>query len=196
MIRFLTILTSILLCTCSFLPEQVPVDLYQLPPPSLGPAAGGPQSLTLRIDRPITSEALGGNRLLILTSDNQYQAFPDMRLATPVPLLWRDWLLDAFWRDGRVASTSAASEGLQADLELGGMLRSFHVENNGGPAEAVIQYDATLIRTIDRSIIASRRFESRQPLPVVDVPSAVDALGSAANNLARELIDWSIEQGR
>lgn len=196
MTRLWIILTSILLGACSFLPEQVPVDLYQLPPPSLGPATGGPQSLALRIDRPITSEALGGNRLLILTSDNQYQAFPDMRLATPVPLLWRDWLLDAYWRDGRVASSSAASEGLQADLELGGMLRAFHVENNGGPAVAVIQYDATLIRTIDRTIIASRRFESRQSLAVVDVPSAINALGSAANSLASELIDWTIEQAR
>lgn len=196
MTKALVLISAFLLSACSVLPEQVPVDLYQLPVPTLQAAPAGPRLATLRIDRAISSEALSGSRLLIMTANNQFQAFPNMRLAAPVPLLWRDWLLDAFWRDGRVDGLSAASEGLQSALELGGTLRAFHVDYSGAQAQAVIQYDATLISTDGRQILASKRFEARQSLSSVEVSAAIAALGGAANQLAAELIEWTIQQGQ
>lgn len=193
MMRSPALFAMLLLASCSILPEQVPVDLFQLPPPTVQAASTGPRLASLRIERPLSSEALGGSRLLIMTADNQFQAFPNARLAAVVPSLWRDWLLDAFWRDGRVEGLSAASEGLQAELELGGTLRAFHVDYAGTRAEAFIQYDATLIDTGTRRIVASRRFEARQALSAVDVPSAINALGVAANALARDLIAWTLQ---
>jgi cholesterol transport system auxiliary component len=194
--KALVLISAFLLSACSVLPEQVPVDLYQLPVPTLQAAVAGPRLSTLRIDRAISSEALSGSRLLIMTANNQFQAFPNMRLAAPVPLLWRDWLLDAFWRDGRVDGLSAASEGLQSALELGGTLRAFQVDYSGAQAQAVIQYDATLISTSGRQILASKRFEARQSLDSVEVSAAIAALGGAANQLAAELIEWTIQQGQ
>jgi cholesterol transport system auxiliary component len=194
--KALVLISAFLLSACSVLPEQVPVDLYQLPVPTLQAAVAGPRLSTLRIDRAISSEALSGSRLLIMMANNQFQAFPNMRLAAPVPLLWRDWLLDAFWRDGRVDGLSAASEGLQSALELGGTLRAFQVDYSGAQAQAVIQYDATLISTSGRQILASKRFEARQSLDSVEVSAAIAALGGAANQLAAELIEWTIQQGQ
>lgn len=194
MSKALVLLTTLLISACSVLPKQVPVDLYQLPAPTLQASAAGPRLAALRIDRPLSSDALSSSRLLIMTANNQFQAFPNTRLAAPVPLLWRDWLLDAFWRDGRVQGLSAASEGLQADLELGGTLRAFHVDYSRGEAQAVIQYDATLISTKERHILASKRFEARQPLASVEVSAAIAALGVAANQLAVELIEWTVQQ--
>jgi cholesterol transport system auxiliary component len=194
--KALVLISAFLLSACSVLPEQVPVDLYQLPVPTLQAAVAAPRLSTLRIDRAISSEALSGSRLLIMTANNQFQAFPNMRLAAPVPLLWRDWLLDAFWRDGRVDGLSAASEGLQSALELGGTLRAFQVDYSGAQAQAVIQYDATLISTSGRQILASKRFEARQSLDSVEVSAAIAALGGAANQLAAELIEWTIQQGQ
>ncbi len=196
MIRAPLLFPALLLWNCSVLPEQVPVDLYQLPPPTLDTAVNGPQLPGLRIDRPLTSEALGANRLLIMTENNQLQAFPGMRFAAPTPLLWRDWVLDAFWRDGRVGALSAASEGLLTPLELGGMLRAFQVENARTRPEAVIQFDATLIRTVDRTAVATRRFEARHDLSSMAVADAIDALGRAADQLVRELIEWTLDQGQ
>lgn len=193
--KVLLIISAALLAACSVLPEQVPVDLYQLPAPTLQAAAAGPRLSSLKIDRPISSEALSGSRLLIMMANNQFQAFPNMRLAAPVPLLWRDWLLDAFWRDGRVDGLSAANAGLQAALELGGTLRAFQVDYSGAQAQAVIAYDATLISTDTRHIVASRRFEARQSLDSVEVSAAIAAMGVAADQLAEELIDWVVQQG-
>ena len=126
--------------------KQEPVNLYRLPPPVQQSIRGPePRLPSLKIDRPVTSDALDGNRLLIMAADNQFQVLPGLRLETPVPLLWRDWLLDAFWRDGRIDGLSAASEGLRAELELGGTLRAFQVDFTGARPQAVIQYDAMLI---------------------------------------------------
>jgi cholesterol transport system auxiliary component len=194
MIRSLALLSMLLLANCSILPEQVPVDLFQLPAPTVQASGNGPRLASLRIERPLSSEALGGSRLLIMTADNQFQALPNIRFAAAVPALWRDWLLDAFWRDGRVTGLSSASEGLQAELELGGTLRAFHVDYTGSQAEAFIQYDATLIDTSERTIIASRRFEARHALSTVDAAAAVAALGVAANELARELLEWTLRE--
>jgi len=189
------LLTLVLASACTVLPEPAPVDIYQLPPPTLAAAGSGQLIDSLRIDRPLTGEVLGGNRLLIMTADNQFQAMPAMRLATPVPLLWRDWLLDAFWRDGRIGGLSASSEGLEAGLELGGQLRAFHIDNSGARPAAVIQYDALLIATAGRTIVASRRFETRVEMTALDGVAAVNALGEAANRLARDLIGWVAVEG-
>ena len=63
--KALILISAFLLSACSVLPEQVPVDLYQLPAPTLQAAAAGPRLSTLRIDRAISSEALSGSRLLM-----------------------------------------------------------------------------------------------------------------------------------
>jgi len=187
---------TLLLTTCNVLPEQEPVILYRLPPPSQQSTIAVPRLPSLKIDRPVTSAALDGNRLLIMPSDNQFQALPGIRLETQVPLLWRDWLLDAFWQDGRIDGLSAASEGLRAELELGGILRAFHVDTTGARTQAVIQYDAMLIDPTGRTILASQRFEARQSMASIEASAAIDALGAAANQLAAELIAWTLEQGQ
>lgn len=177
---------------CSVLPERVPVDLYQLPPSSLTANSGAALEGGLRLARPSTSDALGGNRLLILTDDHSFQAFPAARWAAPIPHLWRDWLMDAFWRDGRVSELSASSEGLQARLELSGMLRALHIESINGQSHAVVRFDAQLVDVRSRNIIASQRFEATQRTSDNSVTAAIRALGEAADQLAEQLIEWTI----
>lgn len=190
---FLILLCGALL-SCSVLPESVPTDLYQLPPSSITTNAATPQLSGLRIGTPATADSLGGTRILAMVGNNSFQAYPDARWAAPVPQLWRDWLLDAFWRDGRVSELSASSDGLQAGLELSGMLRGLHNEYMDGRAVAVIQYDARLVDTETRRIVSSRRFEAREPVAGTAVNELVAALGVAADRVAVEVIAWTLEQ--
>lgn len=196
--RFL--LSTLLLCgalsACTVLPERPPTDLYQLPPSTLHASSDGPTLQGLRIDTPATSDALGGSRVLVMPGDNSFQAYPDARWSAPAALLWRDWILDAFWRDGRVTGLSTSSDGLQAALELGGMLRALHHENLQGRSLAVIRYDANLIEGDSRNILASRRFEVSEPVSGIGVNAVVDALGIAADRLAADLILWTVQQGQ
>jgi cholesterol transport system auxiliary component len=193
MIQRLLLIACLLPMACSVLPERTPVDLYQLPPSSLTQQGATTVSLdSLRIARPSTSDALGGTRILILADDNSFRAYADSRWSAQVPTLWRDWLLDAFWRDGRVPQLSASADGLQAQFELNGMLRAFHVEENNGRLVAVIRYDANLVETANRQIVSSQRFEARETVTGTSTAAAVRALGMAADQLAVELIQWTV----
>lgn len=192
MIKHLLLIACLLPAACTVLPERTPVDLYQLPPSSLSQSGDAVSLDSLRIARPSTSDALGGTRILILAGDHSFQAYADSRWSAPLPTLWRDWLLDAFWRDGRVSQLSASADGLTAQLELNGMLRAFHVEQNNGRQVAVIRYDANLVDTTNRQIIRSKRFEAREDIAHRSVAAAVRSMGVAADNLAAELVQWAV----
>jgi len=191
----LTLLLLLSVTACTVLPDRPPVNLFQLPASTLTETAAEGHELTgLRLARPATSDALGGTRMLVLTADHGYQAYPDARWTAPVPILWRDWLMDAFWRDGRVAQLSTDSERLAAELELGGMLRALHIEVVNGQSEAVIRYDARLVNIASREIVTSRRFESREPVSGNEAGHAATAMGLVADRLAAEIIDWVLAQ--
>ncbi|MCB1666017.1 MAG: membrane integrity-associated transporter subunit PqiC [Pseudomonadales bacterium] len=193
--RALTLVGVLALSACGVLPERTPVDLFELPDSSLRASASTPRLDSLRLVTPSTIDALGGTRLLVQVADHSYQAHPGVRWASPVPQLWRDWLLDAFWRDGRVDALSTSSDGLQATLELGGMLRALNHEYADGRSVAVIRFDARLVETASRRIIASRRFEVEEPVQGTEATNVVTAMGRAADALAAQLVPWTVEQG-
>ena len=186
----------LVLSACQILPDRPDVTLYQLPPSAIasGEAADGMLGSSLRLDRPGTSDALGGNRILVLSTGNRFEAYPGARWSASVPTLWRDWLLDAFWREGSIEQLSVSADGLQAQFELGGMLRALHTEFRDGRTQALVRYDALLVDTRSREIVASQRFEAREPTADNTAESAVAALGVAADRLASELIDWALVQ--
>ncbi|HDZ08595.1 ABC-type transport auxiliary lipoprotein family protein [Pseudohongiella sp.] len=192
--RLLLLMTTLFISACQILPERPEVALYQLPPSSMAAASetGSTVAASLRLDRPGTSDALGGNRILVLAANNSFEAYPGARWSAPVPTLWRDWLLDAFWRDGSIAQLSVSADGLQAQFELGGMLRALHTEYRDGRAQALVHYDALLIDTRSREIVARQRFEARELTTDSTAESAVQALGVAADRLAAELIQWTL----
>lgn len=184
---------AMLFSACQVLPEREPVNLYQLPPSTISSTASGTIEGGLRLLTPDSSEALRGTRLLILGDGNSFQAWGGVRWTAPVPALWRDWLLDAYWRDGRFDALSTDSTVLQAERAVSGMLREFHINTVNGRQVAVIQFDAQLLDNNTRTIIASRRFESSETVSGSDAAAAVAALGAAADRLARELISWTAE---
>ncbi|MBC53898.1 MAG: hypothetical protein CMQ34_08695 [Gammaproteobacteria bacterium] len=194
--QLLLVMAVVTLSACQILPERPEVTLFQLPPSTLtrAPDASDMRVGSLRLDRPGTSDALGGSRILVLTTDNSFETYAGARWSAPVPSLWRDWLLDAFWRDGSISQLSVAADGLQAQFELGGMLRALHTEFRDGRTQGVIRYDALLIDTRSREIVASQRFEAREPTADNTAAAAVAALGVAADALAGELIDWTVGQ--
>jgi cholesterol transport system auxiliary component len=52
------------------------------------------------------------------------------------------------------------------------------------------------VRGFDQRILASRRFEVRQPLSDVKVPAVVDGFGRASDRLTAEVVNWTLEQGQ
>ncbi|WP_089041591.1 ABC-type transport auxiliary lipoprotein family protein [Pseudomonas fluorescens] len=183
-----------LVSACSILPKPDPSDVYRLA--STQPASQGtPVSWSLRVTKPQTSEFLDSPRIAVVPDGNLISNYANSRWSDPAPVLLRNRLLDGFQRDGRVTLLSTDETNLQADYELGGQLQAFQSEYRGKSVEVVIRLDARLVRGRDQRIIASRRFEVRQPMSDAKVPAVVAAFGQAGDQLNKQVVDWVVSQG-
>ncbi|WP_347903048.1 ABC-type transport auxiliary lipoprotein family protein [Pseudomonas purpurea] len=182
---------------CSILPKAEPLDVYRLPAgPAAGPSTSHAQAWSLRLSKPQTSDVLGSAKIAVIPQGNLISSYKASRWSDPAPILLRNRLLDGFARDGRVRLLSTDDSNLQTDLELGGNLQAFQTEYQGNAAQVVIQLDALLVRGSNQRILASRRFEVRQPLSDVKVPAVVTGFGQASDVLTAQVIAWTVEQGQ
>ncbi|CAN2981923.1 cholesterol transport system auxiliary component [Pseudomonas sp. PM2] len=183
-----------LVSACSILPKPDPSDVYRLA--SAQPTIQGtPVNWSLRVTKPQTSEFLDSPRIAVVPDGNLISNYANSRWSDPAPVLLRNRLLDGFQRDGRVTLLSTDETNLQADYELGGQLQAFQSEYRGKAVEVVIRLDARLVRGRDQRIIASRRFEVRQPVNDAKVPAVVAAFGQAGDQLNKQVVDWVVSQG-
>ena len=183
-----------LVSACSILPKAEPSDVYRLASAQTTSQAT-PVTWSLRVNKPQTSEFLDSPRIAVVPDGNLISNYANSRWSDPAPVLLRNRLLDGFQRDGRVTLLSTDETNLQADYELGGQLQAFQSEYRGKTVEVVIRLDARLVRGRDQRIIASRRFEVRQPVSDTQVPAVVAAFGQAGDQLNKQVVDWVVSQG-
>ena len=183
-----------LVSACSILPKPDPSDVYRL---ASAPATtqAAPVVWSLRVTKPQTSEFLDSSRIAVVPQGDLISSYANSRWSDPAPVLLRNRFMDGFQRDGRVTLLSSDETNLQADYELGGQLQAFQSEYRGNAVEVVIRLDARLVRGSDQRIIASRRFEVRQPVSDNKVPAVVAGFGQAGDQLNKQVVDWVVAQG-
>lgn len=183
-----------LVSACSILPKPDPSDVYRL---ASAPATtqAAPVAWSLRVTKPQTSEFLDSSRIAVVPQGDLISSYANSRWSDPAPVLLRNRFMDGFQRDGRVTLLSSDETNLQADYELGGQLQAFQSEYRGNAVEVVIRLDARLVRGSDQRIIASRRFEVRQPVVDSKVPAVVAGFGLAGDQLNKQVVDWVVAQG-
>ncbi len=182
---------GMLLGGCSILPKSEAPDVYLLPVTS---AAATPHHSvlqeSLRIVTPQAARTLDSTHIAVLPDGNIITAYEGARWSDRAPRLLRDRLVDAFRTDGRFAAVSSDDAHLQANLELTGDLRAFQSEYVQGVPVVVIRYDAQLVRSRSQHIVATHRFDIRQPVAGKEVPQVVAAFGQATDQLAAQVITW------
>ena len=187
-----------LLSACSILPKPEQVDVYWLPYGQAPVAASrsAPVSWSLRLDKPMASNALNSQNIAVVPEGNLISNYKGARWSDTAPVLLRNRLLEAFLQDGRIQGLSTDDSNLQADYELGGELLAFQTRYNGKNPEVLIQYNARLVRSSDQRVVASRRFEARQPLSNPMVPGVVAGFGQATDTLMPQVVQWVMQQGQ
>lgn len=190
----LILCVAFLASACTILPEPRHYDVYRLPPSTIAAGTGTPLDMSLRIARPASSDQLGGSQIAVIPDGHRMIVYQGARWSSPVPSLWRDHLLDAFQNDGRVRDLSSDTEILRADVELGGLLRAFQTEYRNGNPKVVVRLDAHLVDIASRRILATRRFETVEPVRGEQVAEVVDAFGRASDRLAVDIIEWTIRE--
>ncbi|MGY2376785.1 ABC-type transport auxiliary lipoprotein family protein [Pseudomonas sp. SDO524_S393] len=183
-----------LISACSILPKADPSNVYRLASAQTS-SQGTPVSWSLRVNKPQTSEFLDSPRIAVVPNGDLISSYAQSRWSDPAPVLLRNRFMDGFQRDGRVTLLSTDETNLQADYELGGQLQAFQSEYHGSAVEVVIRLDARLVRGSDQRIIASRRFEVRQPVADTQVPEVVATFGRAGDQLNKQVVDWVVQQG-
>ena len=195
----LRLLTALLLLgslsACSVLPKSQVLSIYRLPASSL-PSHDTNADWALRVNKPYSSQLLDSTRIAVLPPGDQISAYQGVRWSDRAPLLLRDRLIDAFLDDGRLKAVSSDESRLQADLELDGDLRVFRSEYQNGRPAARILFEARLVQNGSLRILASRRFEVSQAASDTSVPAVVNAFGKASDQLAREVLEWTLKQGQ
>ncbi|MBF8756560.1 ABC-type transport auxiliary lipoprotein family protein [Pseudomonas guariconensis] len=194
-LRLLAGVATLSLATaCSILPKTDPVDIYRLPVNQPSRTAST-LDWSLRLNKPLASEVLATPRIAVIPQGDVISSYKGARWSDPAPLLMRNRLLDGFQRDGRVQRLSADDSNLQADYELAGELQAFQSEYRaGGTVDVVIRYDARLVDGRSQRILASHRFEVRQPLADKHVSAVVAGFGNASDQLVGQLVNWTVAQ--
>jgi cholesterol transport system auxiliary component len=187
-----------LISACSILPQSEPSDVYRLPAAQAPASASSVamQHWSLRLNKLQASEALNRPTIAVISQGDVISSYKGSRWSDPAPVLVRNRLLDGFARDGRVTLLSTDDSNFAADLELGGNLQAFQTEYQGTQASVVVRVDALLVRGYDQRILASRRFEERQPLSDVQVPAVVAGFGQASDRLTAKVVAWAVDQGQ
>ncbi|OEC36781.1 cholesterol transport system auxiliary component [Pseudomonas cuatrocienegasensis] len=188
---------SALLGACSVLPKSEPLTYYLLPAsPTVNQAAAGQVAWSLRVDKPYSNQLLDSPRIAVLPGGAQVAAYQGARWSDRAPILLRDRLVDAIRSDGRVAAVSSDDARLAADLVLSSDLRAFQSEYHAGQPAVHIVLEARLVQASSQQIVASQRFEVRQPTADPSVDAVVAAFGQAGDRLASELIAWTLGEGQ
>jgi cholesterol transport system auxiliary component len=183
------------LSSCSILPKET-LEVYQLPPSSIAIAPGADRlPWTLHVSKADSSHVTDSQRVLILNQDNRLSAYKSVRWSDPPPVLLRNHIASAFRADSRLSLVSDNNPNLARDLELSGDLGAFHVEYSAGMPVAIIRFYAILAHPARNRSIAARGFESRQPVKGKGMPEVVAAFGKGADDVARQIIDWTIQHG-
>jgi cholesterol transport system auxiliary component len=192
-----TLALTALLGACSVLPKSEPLTYYLLPASPAPAQAERPQmAWSLRVDKPYANQLLDSPRIAVLPSGAQVAAYQGARWSDRAPILLRDRLIDAVRSDGRVAAVSSDDARLAADLVLSSDLRAFQSEYHDGQPAVHIVLEARLVQAGSQQIVATRRFEVRQPTADPSVDAVVAAFGQAGDRLANELVAWTLSEGQ
>ncbi|TQI81272.1 cholesterol transport system auxiliary component [Serratia fonticola] len=193
-LRLLALVVFMPLAACTILPESPVLQVYMLPAQPAASAAGGAIDRSLRIVQPNTSQFLNGARIAVQPQGAELTVYSGSRWSDSNAILLRNRLIQEFRINGQFRSVSSDDDNLQADLELGGDLSSFQGVYNGDQGEVVIRFDARLVQTADRRVIANRSFVVRQPINGKSMDNVVTAFGLASDRLAAQMLGWTRQQ--
>jgi cholesterol transport system auxiliary component len=168
------------------------------PPPSLlsltsaasvpvGQTQSSATAPTITILVPGASQAIAGTRVPVQASQTAIAYVPKAQWVEPPNRMFVRLLIDTVpARTGRIVLSSAQSFSDPGAI-LSGELRNFGVD--AGTNEAVVTFDASLIRTTGK-VVEKRRFEARVPVTAIAAAPVGVALNQAANQVAGEIADW------
>lgn len=192
-------LAAVALTGCvSLFPKAEPAQLYRFGSSGVAAGVAGEGTVPLGLDMVDFVAASSGDRIMAVTG-SEVAYIAASRWATPARTMFTESLRQSFGSSARVVSLIDRSEMRASNLLLSVDVNAFEVryENGRGAAPvAVVSFDAKIVRYPDRSVVAHRAFEARQPASDNRVGAIVQALDAANGQVVGELVIWADASAR
>jgi cholesterol transport system auxiliary component len=181
----------------SVLPEAgPPPNIYRMTLPDLPPADIEPADWSIEISRPMAPQALSTDRIALSDGPGDVAYAAGARWEAVTPRIVQDLLLDTFDSSGRVRAAVRPEDGVRTEYELRVDIRRFEATYRNGmdePPTAIVRFDAKLIDTRTRRLVAAKGFRAGELSTSVRLGDIVVALNNAAARCAAEMADWAVE---
>jgi cholesterol transport system auxiliary component len=169
------------------------LDTYELsvPPAPAGSVATGRR--VMQVSMPTASGGIGTDRIMIRPGALQIAYLSDGRWVDPVPVHVQQLLIRSLAGRGRLGFVGGESSGPLPDYVLLTDIQAFQAEVTPGGAAPVrvdVRMTLTLLRDIDRSVIAAHRFERSVGAGSDDAATVVAAFDVAMRSLLAEATGW------
>lgn len=185
-------------CVGSLLGGGRPDDLYRLESglvaaPVLAPTPAAERPLLL-LPVVIAPEVQGDRILTIRGTQASY--VKDARWVSPASDMIEGLARQAFAARAPDILVTSPRQAAGADYALQVSVRRFEAvyrtaENKEAPPAALVEGDARLFRTKDRTVVATRHFAAEAPAAENRVGAIVAAFGTAADRYLADLVDWT-----
>ena len=163
-------------------------DLSASVPPQGQPARS---SRVLLVATPTASSAIATDRMVIKPNALQIKYLPDGRWVDSAPMHVQALLIRSIGNSGGVAFVGGDAAGPVPDFVLLTDLQAFQAEL-GPPNQVVVRMSLTLVRDIDRRVIASRTFETTVALQSDQAMPVAAAFNAAMAGLLRQATSWTV----
>jgi len=163
---------ALTLSACTVLPESQPPRIVDLAVNGEHPVYDRPRPESLRVDLPRASAPFDSNLVLIQPSRWEFQALPDTRWRTDLPMLVHDQLVQSLRETKGFNNVLTTNSAANADISILSELRGFHARKTAGSTRVVIQLYYELLNN-----------RSRETLCVLDEKQVVSAENSDLANL-------------
>lgn len=190
----LTTAATVLLASCTVFPEQPAHQIFQLPASTVPKNTTGAIDTTLRVSAPLAITPIDSNRILVNPDAHEIRAYEGARWSNRAPVMLGNYLLESFRRDGRLATVVSDTSPARSHLTLAGDLTRFQAEYHNGTPVIQVQLNLQLIDERTRETVANNRFEVSHPATGEKIHAVVNAFGKASDELARQVIDWTVKQ--
>lgn len=182
------------LAACTVFPDPPAHRIFHLQAPTVSETSGETIQKTLRVSTPLAVAPIDSARILVKPDAHEIRAYQGARWSNRAPVIVGYYLLESFRRDGRVQTVVTDTSPARSDLTLAGDLTRFQAEYRDGSPVVQLQLNLQLIDERTRETVANRRFEISQPASGETVENVVEAFGQASDELARQVINWTVEQ--
>jgi cholesterol transport system auxiliary component len=187
----LAILALLPLSACIRFGAEPPPSLLTLTPAQAVPVgnaqnSGAAKSILIAV--PSVPQELAVTRVPVRATDTSLAYVKNAQWVEQPGRLFARLLSDTVTtRTGRVVLTLRQAS-VDPSAQLSGELRTFGMDATTN--EAVVTFDAALIRVERANAVEKRRFEARVPVTAISAETVAPAINQAANQVAVEVADW------